>query len=166
MASFWIKALQWTRSGLNHCNNLVLDYNIATHSSWMKSYQCRNMLTIRWTLGLIFSTFEGKLFSLSVMQLWSCSFRVRQILCSCRVKPKIIKLEFVASRIKTVHEEKMGKQWLAWYQDNMSEWIGMMFSWNNIAIFQLNVLVIHSTTWFDFIWYWMQDIISKYIVVT
>jgi len=33
----------------------------------MKLYKRRNMLTIRWTLGLMLSTIEGQLCSVSVM---------------------------------------------------------------------------------------------------
>ena len=82
-------------------------------------------------------------------------FCICHAIVSVLVKPKIIKLEFIGSRNKTVHEEKKSKDWLAWNQDNMYEWIGMIFSWNNIVNIQLNVLVIHSPTWFDLIWYWI-----------
>ena len=55
-------------------------------------------------------------------------FCICHVIVSVLVKSKIIKLEFVASMIKTVHEEKKSKDWLAWNQDNMTEWIGMIFS--------------------------------------
>jgi hypothetical protein len=61
--------------------------------------------------------------TVSVVQCLACSPWVHQIMSSIpdRVKPKTIKLIFVASLLSTVLMSN-NRDWLAWNQDSVSEW--------------------------------------------
>jgi hypothetical protein len=61
-----------------------------------------------------------------------------------RVKPKTIKLVFVASALSTQSAEERVKDWLAWNQDIVSEWGDMairrlLFQWDSTLKIDLSV---------------------------
>jgi hypothetical protein len=64
-----------------------------------------------------------------------------------RVKPKIIKLVFVASPLKHAALKRKSKDWFAQNRDNIAEWgnmsiHGLLFQWANTIKIQLSMLLI------------------------